>query len=79
MAKFTNDLTLELTMIQHEEILESLTNKYNRQRKEMTVKTSILTGAIVASGAIGIAESKPEVILITMATITGADNIFHTM
>jgi hypothetical protein len=39
MAKFTNDLSMELSMVQHEEILESLTSKYTRQRKEILVKT----------------------------------------
>ena len=77
MAKFTNDLSMELSMVQHEEILESLTSKYTRQRKEMLVKTGILTGAIVASGTIGLAEGKPEVILITMATLGIANSLYN--
>lgn len=77
MAKFTNDLSMELSMVQHEEILESLTSKYTRQKKEMIVKTGILTGAIVASGTIGLAEGKPEVILITMASLGIANSLYH--
>ena len=35
MAKFTNDLSLHITMIQHEEAIEAINNKYQRQSKEL--------------------------------------------
>lgn len=77
MAKFTNDLSFHLTMIQHDEILESINNKYARQRKEMAVKTGIITGAIVATSTIAIRGDKPEVFLLTMASLAIVNSLYN--
>ena len=77
MAKFTNDLSFDLTMIQHEEILESMNTKYARQRKEMAVKTGIITGAIVATSTIAIRGDKPEVLLLTMASLAIVNSLYN--
>lgn len=76
MAKFTNDLSFHLTMIQHEELLESINAKFERQRKEMFVKLGVLTGTIVASSTISISEQKPEVFLLTLASLAIGNSIF---
>lgn len=41
MAKFTNDLTLELTMIQHEEALESFVNQLSELLKKVNLSHRI--------------------------------------
>ena len=59
MAIFTNDLSAHITLIQHEEMLESLNAKYKRNGKEMAIKTGIVTGAVVASSTIALQTNHP--------------------
>jgi hypothetical protein len=63
-------------MIQHEENLDAINAKYERQRKSMCLKTAITTGAIVASSTISISESKPEVMLLTLASLAIANSVY---
>ena len=77
MAKFTNDLSFHISMIQHEEIMESINEKYSRQRKEMCVKTAIVTGSVVSSSTIAMQQEKPEVFLLTMASLAIANSFYN--
>lgn len=77
MAIFTNDLSTVLTFVQHEEILDSINAKYSRQRKEMSLKLGIATGAIVASSTIAASEQKPEIMLLTMASLALINSLYN--
>lgn len=76
MARFTNDLSLYISTIEHEEIMESLNKKYARQRKEMCLKTAIVTGGVVVASAISAQQNKPEVMLLTMASLALANSVY---
>ncbi len=76
MAIFTNDLSAHITLIQHEEMLESLNAKYKRNGKEMAIKTGIVTGAVVASSTIAVQTNHPEVMLLTMCTLAIANHLY---
>ena len=77
MAKFTNDLSLYLTLIQHEEAIEAINNKYQRQSKELCVKTGITTGCVVASSTIAISQGKPELLLLTLGTLAIGNSVYN--
>lgn len=77
MAKFTNDLSLYLTMIQHEESIEAINNKYQRQSKELCVKAGITTGCVVASSTIAISQGKPELLFLTLATLAIGNSVYN--
>lgn len=76
MAIFTNDLSFHLTMIQHEEILDSINKKHERLLKEMNIKLSVLTGSVVAASTISVLHEKPEVILLTLASLALGNSVF---
>lgn len=76
MAKFTNDLSLYLTMIQHEEELEAIHEKYTRQRKEIHTKTIFTTGCFVAGSTISIAQSKPAIFILTLAAVGVCNSVY---
>lgn len=77
MAKFTNDLTPYIDIIQYEEIVESLNERFRRQNKETLVKTGIVTGAVGVSSAIGIYQHNPLAILIAIGSVTIANSIYN--
>ena len=77
MAKFTNDLAPYIDIIQYEEIVESLNERFRRQNKETLVKTGIVTGAVGVSSAIGIYQHNPLAILIAIGSVTIANSIYN--
>lgn len=77
MAKFTNDLSFHISMIEHEEIMESLNAKYARQRKEMCIKTAIATGCVVAASTISAQQDKPEAMLLTIASLAIVNSLYN--
>lgn len=77
MAKFTNDLSLHITMIQHEEAVEAINNKYQRQSKELCVKAGITTGCVVATSTVAISQGKPELLFLTLATLAISNSVYN--
>lgn len=77
MAKFTNDLSFHISIIQHEEIIEAMNEKYRRQRKEMCIKTAVVTGSVVATSTIAMHQDKPEVFILTMASLAIANSLYN--
>ena len=77
MAIFNNDLSLHITAIEHEEIMESIYERTRRQNKEMSVKTGIATGAIVASSTISLNQGHPEILLATLGVLVVSNTLYN--
>lgn len=77
MAIFTNDLSLHITMMQHEEAVQAINNKYQKQSKELCVKAGITTGCVVATSTIAISQGKPEILFLTLATLAISNSVYN--
>ncbi len=77
MAKFTNDLSFELSLVQHEEIIEAINNKYKRQSKELPIKMGIFTGTMVSSTHIAITQDKPLLVIGTGAVLALSYSLYN--
>ncbi len=77
MAKFTNDLSFELSLIQHEEILAAINDKYRRQSKELSIKMGIFTGAMISSAHIAVTQDKPFLVIGTGAVLALSHSLYN--
>jgi len=77
MAIFTNNLSLHITAIEHEEIMEAIYEKSRRTQKELSVKLAVATGTVVASSTIALKGGQPELFLIAVATLAVANSLYN--
>lgn len=76
MAKFTNDLTYYISIIQHEEMLDSINERFERQRKDSIIIIGLTTGAVVAAGTFGILANQPLAVLLGLASVGLTQSIY---